>query len=130
MTGEGRARSGKATRGAALVEFALILPILVLLVFGIIEFGRGYHTKSALAHAARESVREAALGIGDPAATARNAAPLLDGASISVAIDPAGTCTDGEPVTVTLTYDHQFDIPLFRSGTWTITEKGVMRCGG
>ena len=117
------------SRGAALVEFAMILPILVLLVFGVIEFGRGYHTRSALAHAARESVREAALGIGDPVATARNAAPNLDGPSINVDIDP-DPCVDGETVTVTLTYNHQYDIPLFGTGTWTISEKGVMRCGG
>ncbi len=102
----------------------------MLLVFGIIEFGRGYHAKAALAHAAREAVREAALDIGDPATTARNAAPLLDGASMTVTIDPAGSCVIGEDVTVTLTYPHQYDIPLFGSGTWNLTEKGVMRCGG
>ncbi len=105
------------SRGAVAVELALVLPILVLLVFGIIEFGRGYHAKAALAHAAREAVREAALDIGDPATTARNAAPLLDGASMTVTVDPGGSCTIGEDVTVTLTYPHQYDIPLFGSGT-------------
>ena len=116
-------------RGAALVEFALILPLLILLVFGVIEFGRGYHTKTTLTHAAREGVRVAALDSGDPATTVRNAAPNLDTASIAVNVAP-NPCTTGQPVTVTVTYDHEFAIPLFRSGTWTFVERGVMRCGG
>ncbi len=130
VTTDRRPLSPHESRGAVAVELALVLPILVLLVFGIIEFGRGYHAKAALAHAAREAVREAALDIGDPATTARNAAPLLDGASMTVTVDPAGSCVIGEDVTVTLTYPHQYDIPLFGAGTWNLTEKGVMRCGG
>ena len=44
-----------------MVEFAIILPLLVIVVFGIIEFGRAYNTKITLTHAAREGVREYAL---------------------------------------------------------------------
>jgi hypothetical protein len=123
--GDGRWRE----RGAALIEFALVMPILFLLVFGIIEFGRGYHTKSSLAHAAREAVRIAALDSGDPVQTARDAAPNLDPGSISVAVDP-DPCVPGDPVVVTLRYDHDYDIPLFGTGTWSFAERGVMRCGG
>ena len=119
----------RTDRGAALVEFALILPLLVLLVFGVIEFGRGYHTKTTLTHAAREGVRVAALDSGDPVATVRNAAPNLDTAQIDVTVDPS-PCTTGQPVTVTVEYDHTYDIPLFGSGTWSFEEQGVMRCGG
>ena len=119
----------KRERGAVIVEFALLLPILVLLVFGTIEFGRGYHSRSTLAHAARQSVRVAALGTGDPVATARDAAPNLDGLLIGVTVTP-DPCTPGEPVTVTLTYDHDYAIPLFGTGTWSLEESGVMRCGG
>lgn len=124
-----RPSTTRADRGAALVEFALVLPLLILLVFGVIEFGRGYHTKTTLTHAAREGVRVAALDSGDPVSTVRNAAPVLDAESIVVEIAPS-PCTPGQPVTVTVTYDHTFDIPLFRSGTWTFVEEGVMRCGG
>lgn len=116
-------------RGAALVEFALLLPLLLLLVFGVIEFGRGYHTKTTLTHAAREGVRVAALDSGDPVATVRNAAPNLDSGSIDVTVTP-NPCTAGQPVTVRVEYDHDYDIPLFGSGTWTFEEEGVMRCGG
>ena len=121
--------SARTDRGAALVEFALILPLLVLLVFGIIEFGRGYHTKTTLTHAAREGVRVAALDSGDPVSTVRDAAPNLNAAGISVTVTPS-PCVAGQPVTVTVEYDHDYDIPLFGSGTWSFEEQGVMRCGG
>src|SRR6478609_11994972 len=49
-------------RGAALVEFAIILPILLTLVFGIIEFGRAYEVKVQLTGGVREGARALALG--------------------------------------------------------------------
>ena len=69
--------------GAAAVEFALVLPILVLLVFGVIEFGRAYHARSTLAHAARQGVRVAALDTGDPVASTEQAAAADHAASHS-----------------------------------------------
>jgi len=41
-------------KGQALVEFALALPLLLLLVFGVLEFGRAFKTKIILTNAARE----------------------------------------------------------------------------
>ena len=122
-------RAGERERGAALIEFAMVMPILFLLVFGIIEFGRGYHTKTSLSHASREAVRVAALGTGDPVQVARDSAPNLDPGSITVTVSP-NPCTPGNPVVVTLEYDHDYDIPLFGSGTWSFSEESAMRCGG
>jgi len=48
-------------KGAAAVEFALILPILVVLVFGIFQFGIAYNRYIAITHAAREGARLAAV---------------------------------------------------------------------
>ena len=48
-------------RGQSLVEFALVVPLLVLLVIGIAEFGRAWMTQNILTGAAREAVRVAVV---------------------------------------------------------------------
>ena len=116
-------------RGAAAVEFAIILPLLVMLVFGIIEFGRGYNAKIELTGAVREGARELALGktSAHAEATVRDAAPTLSGITFS----SISTCTSGVDGTARITahYTVDFDIPLVDSGSWPITVTGVMRCG-
>ena len=52
----------KKEKGAAAVEFAILLPLLVLIVFGITTFGFVYKEYIALTHAAREGARLAAVG--------------------------------------------------------------------
>ena len=44
-------------KGQSLVEFALVVPLLLLLVIGIFEFGRAWMTKNIMTGAAREAVR-------------------------------------------------------------------------
>jgi Flp pilus assembly pilin Flp len=51
--------------GAAAVEFALLLPLLVLLLFGIIEFGFAFSTRIQATNAAREAARLAVVGVDD-----------------------------------------------------------------
>jgi Flp pilus assembly protein TadG len=125
------------------VEFALILPVLVLFVFGIIEFGRAYSARIQLTAAVREGARAGALGLDVHQAT-RNGAPGLSGITITYNATPGSACTGAAttssvpsttsttiPVaTVTATYPFRYTIPLFRTGTWTLSATGVMRCGG
>ncbi|MGH8945450.1 MAG: TadE/TadG family type IV pilus assembly protein [Acidimicrobiia bacterium] len=118
-----------AERGASLIEFALLLPILILLIFGMVEFGRAYNAKVTLTHATREGVRKLAI-TKDPAQavmTTVDAATSLDPALISVSTT---ACTSGSPTSVTATYPFSYEIPLFGSGTWSLSSTGVMRCGG
>ena len=56
----GRRRSSSASRGQALVEFAIALPILILIVAGVLELGRGYGYAIATSDAARDGARYAA----------------------------------------------------------------------
>jgi Flp pilus assembly protein TadG len=141
-----RARTGE--RGAVLVEFALVLPLVVLFAFGVIEFGRAYSARISLTSAVREGARVAALG-GDAVAATKNGAAGLRASDVTVNYTPtpgsscagAGTTTSTiaatgtttttiATATVTATYDFHYDIPLFRSGTWTLSATGVFRCGG
>ncbi len=40
----GLQRIAKRAHGQAMVEFALVIPVMLLLVFGVVEFGRAYYT--------------------------------------------------------------------------------------
>jgi Flp pilus assembly pilin Flp len=54
---------GKGQDGAAAVEFALLLPLLVVLLFGLIQFGTAFNARIQATNAAREGARMAVVGI-------------------------------------------------------------------
>ena len=127
-------------RGTAAVEFALVLPVLLLIVFGIIDFGRALNAQITLTGAAREGVRLAALGYTDAAVQARvvAAAPDLSGVAVTVAAScppGAGPSADAE---VNVGYSFSFITPigavaglLGGSGLGApimLTAQGVMPC--
>ena len=123
-------------RGASAVEFAFIVPLLIVLVVGIAEFGRAFQVQSTLSAAAREGVRTMALQ-NDPAAaraSVRGVAASLNPAltDSQIAISPA-TCPVTYPtttnVTVTISYRLSFFTGFFGSGV-NLTGRGVMRCNG
>ena len=60
-----RVVSSRGQDGAAAVEFALLLPLLVLLLFGFIQFGLAFNTRIQATNAAREVARQAVVGIDD-----------------------------------------------------------------
>src|SRR5690349_17078021 len=79
-------------RGATAVEVALLMPIVLILVMGIVDFGRLLNAKITLTQAAREGVRVVALNKSNPTGKAINAATGLDGVSASVIVScPAGS---------------------------------------
>ena len=117
-------------RGAAAVEFALVVPVLIMLVLGIIEFGRAYQVQTMVSAAAREGARTMALQ-NDPdtaRATTRSYFPALDLTDAQIAISPA-TCTTDEAATVTITRPYGF-ITGFFGAEVTMRGVGSMRCGG
>ena len=59
----GASKQRKSSRGQSTVEFALLLPILILIVIGATDLGRAYHVTITLANAAREGARQ---GVRDP----------------------------------------------------------------
>ena len=131
-----RRRPLRGERGATAVEFAFIMPLLLVLVLGIAEFGRAFQVSGTLAAAAREGVRVMALQ-NDPAAAraaVRNAAPALDPAvtDAQITITPASCPTTGTTnttVRLSVTYPMPFLTSFFGSGV-DLTGTGVMRCNG
>ena len=123
-------------RGVAAVEFALVLPLLVLLVAGIADFGRAYHLQTTLSGAAREGVRAMALrnDAGAARTAARAAAGPLALSDGQISVSPGtGAClsTTANTVTatVTISYSTTYLSPLIGT-TLDLEGKGVMRCGG
>jgi Flp pilus assembly protein TadG len=76
-------------RGASLVEFALILPLLVLFIFGIIDFGWAFSQQLAVKHAAREGVRAAVVNNGAATLTNAQLKALIVSRSSDVDLAPA-----------------------------------------
>jgi len=92
-------RGDRSIRGQSLVEFALVLPVFLLLLIGVAEFGRAWMTRNILTGASREAVRIAAVQ-GNTASALSRANNILSsagisGASVNIADDgtPYGTCS-------------------------------------
>ena len=127
-----RLRQTQVDRGAAAVEFALVLPLLLLLVLGMIEFSRVYNVQISLSNAAREGART--MAIHNDTARAKTAAslaaPSVNPAVTTgdVTVSPAD-CATGSAVTVTI--DYEVDLLTGYFGVkLPLTGKGVMQCGG
>lgn len=123
-------------RGASAVEFAFVLPLLLVLAVGITEFGRAFQVAGTLSAAAREGVRTMALQNDQTAAkaTVRTVASSLSPAvtDAQIAITPAScpvTYPSTTNVTVTISYRLPFFTGFFGSGV-DLTGQGVMRCNG
>ena len=123
-------------RGATVVEFAFIVPLLIVLVLGIAEFGHAFQVSGTLSAAAREGVRIMALQNDPVAARAavRGAAPTLRPAvaDAQIAITPAACPTTGATnttVRLTVTPPMPFLTGFFGSRV-NLTGTGVMRCNG
>ena len=87
----------KDDQGAAALEFALIVPILTVLVFAVIAFGYMLSFRQAMSQAAAEGGRAAAVQIGGTSTAERKAAAL---AAVNDALDSYGVkCTSGGALT-------------------------------
>lgn len=71
----------KKETGQSLVEFALVLPLLILLLFGIVDFGRVFHAYLTIDHVGREAARAVSIGINDDIA---KSTAVSNGASIGL----------------------------------------------
>ena len=134
----------RCQKGVAAVEFAIILPVLLLIIFGIIEFGLLLYDKQVITNASREGAR-VGIVVG---ATKVSDADILDvmdryianhlvtfgtTPSLDITICPGLNCDPsedragmrfGDELTVTVTYDYGF---LVLPGVQTLVAQTVMR---
>ena len=131
-----RTTSSDKSRGAAAVEFALILPLLITLVFGIVQFGLLFNRQQALHASAREGARLAALPSSTKTEIETLALATLDGVPTSstptVTISPNVTrpCEGrlGLTVVVTVSVPTTIEIPLWGTAAKTLSGRGEFRC--
>ena len=127
-----------ADRGATAVEFALLLPLLLLIVMGIIDFGRMLNAQQTLTQAAREGARLVALGQPNVASRTQAAATGLSPVGVSIqSACPVGA-GPGSNGAVQTSFTFQFTpglgylVGFFGgsglSGQTTLSARGVMPC--
>ena len=111
-------RRNKNEHGQAMVEFAVILPVLLLILFAILQFGVVFNNYIQVTAAAREGARKAAVSrtLGTSAAetaattSAKSAAPGLKQNSITVSFPNSPTFAQGSDVAVKVTYPYSISI--------------------
>lgn len=131
-------RRRREERGSAAVEFALIMPIFLMLLFGIIDFGYMINRTSVINNAARDAVREASLG-GTEAQVRSAANVSLNGVpnatvAVSCRKDDGSSCTfatkaTGDRAVVRIRYQHQMLTPIgiFMPGGFDLSRTAEMR---
>ena len=138
-----------------MTEFALVLPVLILVLFGMVEFGRGFNYWNDATHISAEGARFAVVNRKpDPANPASLQVQLLDQADTAelrgggssalpsaaqVCVDfPNGTSNIGDPVRVTMRFTyhwipaldtvwHLIDSTKHFPATTTFTATSIMR---
>ena len=92
-------RRVRTERGAAMVEFAILLPLFLLVIAGIVDFGRAFFTQIALSNAAREGARAAIVSTvttTEIETRAASSAPGVAGLTITVLQSCPGTNAEVE----------------------------------
>ena len=104
----------RGQKGQSLVEFGLVLPVLVLLLVGIVQFGVVLNVWLTVGHAAAEGARSAIVGLGEAEVVqkVKESCPTLDQDSLVVEVT-GSQGPRGAPVTVRVEYAIEI-VPLFR----------------
>lgn len=127
----------KAQRGQALVEFALILPLLLSIILGIFDFGTAFNYQNNMSQLANEAARYASVGScagcttspGSqiPDIVANDAATNALKNSVTIVMSfPSGSGCQGQPVKATVTKTYSW-IPYLKLTDSTLTTSATMR---
>jgi Flp pilus assembly protein TadG len=110
-------RKWRSERGAALLEAAMTIPLLLLVAIGTLEFGRAYQTWQVLTNAAREGARMAVLPNQSPGAVVQRVRNYMQAGQLpryntaSVTVNSSASITvNGAPVSASqVTVDYPFN---------------------
>jgi Flp pilus assembly protein TadG len=132
----------RSDRGVALVEFALIAPILFLVLFAILDFGRAINYWQDASHLSSEAARYAAVSTkpagctttlqqciqeqADTSELRNGSSSVLQRLRVCVTYPNAGATTAGNPAKVTATFRFQW-LPIIGLGATTISADATMR---
>jgi Flp pilus assembly protein TadG len=116
-------------KGQSMTEFALVLPILALLLFGVIQFGIVFNNYIQLTDAVRAGARKGAVGrhLQDPQGaviqTVRDASTSLKQSDLNVSV--TSSWQQGEDVSVSASYPYSINLlgVVIKSGRMTSTTK-------
>jgi Flp pilus assembly protein TadG len=124
-------KASRSRRGQAAVEFALAVTCFLMLIFGIMQFGRALYGFSFVDYAAREATRYAAVhgadspspaGASDVTNFVVSEAHGIAPSALSVTTSwPAGNNKPGSSVSVTVTYSFPLAIPFLPAQTLPLT---------
>ena len=136
-------RVRRSEAGQAVVEFALVLPVLCALVFALIDCGKAAYYYIQLTHVANEGARIASVNpaslpggstslksylcsqLGSTTSELRAGSSAVDKATVSISY-PQSTQGIGDPVKVQVSTNYHW-IPFFGGGTMSIGGSAVMR---
>ena len=130
-----RSSRTRRERGAAAVEMAIVMPLLVAMIIGIIDFSRIFNAELQLSQAAREGVRMAALGFPTMAPIRAQAAapnPAWGAALLTsnvTVVPPWCGATPSPPQTVAVIVNYTFNGIMWMNGS-ILSQRAVMKCGG
>ena len=105
----------KNQKGQSLVEFAIILPVVLLLLMGIIEFGMMFNSYLTIQNVAREGARLGIVGGSDIEIKTliRDISPNLTPGDLTVNLTPAeGSRKSGETLKVSIDYNYHMTVPI------------------
>jgi Flp pilus assembly protein TadG len=128
-----RLRAG--SRGDAMTEFALVVPIFAMLLFGVMDVGKAVYAYSYVSYAAREATRYAAVHGGDskdPASSAdiqnfvANEMHGLSAKQLSVTTSWSPDNNRGSVVKVKVQYSMAIDVPLLAAKTLALASASQM----
>jgi len=127
-------------RGAAAVEMALVMPLLILMIMGIIDFGRIFNGEIQISQGAREGARIAALADGSATSYTKDNVrtrvrlaaprPAFSSTQVQVADADIVLCPNtAKLASVKVTFDYQGILFSFK-GSKQLSQTAVMICGG